>query len=517
MRSIFSSTTQHLHAVTAVFLAVSTLSACASPEAPEAEPLNFLLITTDDLEWSSVGAYGSNVENITPNIDKLASEGIRFTNAHVTIAVCQPSRQTLMTGRFPHNNGAPGFDPIADDVPILQEILRRAGYLNGGIGKTRHHQPKNRFGWDLGPNPDDPGAGVGMEDLGNGRDIELYKKYLADFLDMASAQQRPFWLMLNTHDPHKPFYGNGGEAFDYPVSREYLPEEIEVPGFLPDLPEVRQELAAYFTSVHRADDIVGAILGILDEKGFRDNTLVMFLSDNGMSFPFSKANSYLNSTKTPWIVRFPGTTSPGRVDTTHFISGTDYMPTVLEAAGLEQVSDMDGSSFLPILSGAPQGWRTSVFTEFNKPFSGIPLPMRAIQNKEFGYIYNPFHGHMKVAMESTDGPTWATMMDVGQTDPAIQERVDLFRDRVPEELYAYGTDPDALINLIDDPDYADILAELRQELANEMYMTRDSLLQQFEEEFGIRGLEIVAGCMDENDANYDSRANKRDHAMCDSK
>ena len=268
-------------------------------------------------------------------------------------------------------------------------------------------------------------------------------------------------------------------------------------------------------SVHRGDDIVGAILDILDEQGFRDNTLVMFLSDNGMSFPFAKANSYLNSTKTPWIVRFPGTTSPGAVDTTHFISGIDYMPTILEAAGLEHVPDMDGNSFLPILSRGLQGWRTSVFTEFNKPFSGIPLHMRAIQTVEFGYIYNPFHGHMKVAMESMSGPTWATMIEVGRTDAAIQERVDLFLDRVPEELYAYRTDPDGLINLIDDPDYADILAELRQELANEMYMTRDSLLRQFEQEFGIRGLEIVVGCTIENDAKYDSRANKSDHTLCD--
>jgi len=208
---------------------------------PEPAPLNFLLITADDLQWTSVGVYGSKVDGITPNIDKLASEGLRFTNAHVTIAVCQPSRQTLMTGRYPHNNGAPAFDPIADDVPVLQESLREAGYLNGSIGKTAHLKPKHRFRWDLGPNPEDPGAGFEMADLGNGRDIELYKKYTTDFLELAKEQERPFWLMLNTHDPHKPFFGNGGEKWDYPASRIYLPEEVEVPGFLPDLPEVREE------------------------------------------------------------------------------------------------------------------------------------------------------------------------------------------------------------------------------------------------------------------------------------
>ena len=467
------------------------MTACSSPAPKESEPLNFLLITADDLEWSSVGVYGSSVDDITPNLDRLASQGVRFTNAHVTIAVCQPSRQTLVTGRYPHNNGAPGFHPIADDVPILQESLRQAGYLNAIVGKARHMQPTERFGWDLGPDPENPGAGVWMEDLGQGRDIELYKQYVSRFLDKARTEERPFWLNLNTHDPHRPFFGMGAEKWDYPVSREYSPDEIEVPGFLPDLPEIREELAAYFTSAHRADDIIGAVLDLLDEAGYGDNTLVMFLSDNGASFPFSKANTYLNSTKTPWIVRFPGTIAPGTVDTTHFISGIDYMPTILEAAGLAEVENMDGHSFLSILSGERQVWRNSVFTEFNKPFSGISLHMRGIQNKDFGYIYNPFHSHEQVRMDSMSGLTWKAMVEAGKTNPEIQKRVDLFRDRVPEELYAYRNDPDGLVNLIDDPEYADVLRALRQELANEMFMTRDSLLTQFEDEFGIRGEAIV--------------------------
>jgi len=467
----------------AVFFAILCTNSCGAPESDQ--PINFLLITADDLEWSTVGVYGSQVENITPHIDKLASEGLRFTNAHVNIALCQPSRQSLLTGRYPHNNGAPGFQPIADDVPILQESLKSAGYLNGSIGKTRHLQPVERFDWDLGPDAGNPGEGIWMHHLGNGRDVELYKSYMTEFLQLAKKKEQPFWLMLNTHDPHKPFYGDGGDEFDYPVSRIYSSEEIEVPGFLPDLPEVREELARYYTSVRRADDIVGAILKILEDEGFLENTLVMFISDNGSSFPFSKANVYLNSTKTPWIIRWPGRTKPGTVDTTHFISGIDYMPTVLEAAGLQQVDNMDGASFLTLLQGGKQDWRTSVFTEINTPFSGISLHMRAIQNRDFGYIYNPFFGYENVDVEGNDGPTWAAMVEAGKTDPAIQERVDLFSNREPEELYHYKTDPDALNNLIADPAYANVLADLRRELANEMVRTDDFMLEKFQREFGV--------------------------------
>ena len=214
----------------------------------------------------------------------------------------------------------------------------------------------------------------------------------------------------------------------------------------------------------------------------------MFISDNGSSFPFSKANTYLNSTKTPWIIRWPGKTAPGSVDTTHFISGIDYMPTVLEVAGLQQVQNMDGASFLTLLQGGEQAWRTSVFTEFNTPFSGTDLHMRAIQNEHFGYIYNHFFGHETVDVEGNDGPSWDAMVEAGKTDAAIQARVDLFRTRVPEELYDYENDPDALVNLIDDPRYESVLAGLRQQLANEMFITDDFLLGEFEDAFAVRGV-----------------------------
>ena len=115
------------------------------------EPLNILLITADDLNYNSVGAYGCSIPGITPNIDRLAEEGLLFTQAYVNTAVCQPCRQSIMTGRFPHNNGAEGFEPIDDNVPTLPEQLKNIGYINGILGKEIHHQPVERFFWDFIP------------------------------------------------------------------------------------------------------------------------------------------------------------------------------------------------------------------------------------------------------------------------------------------------------------------------------------------------------------------------------
>ena len=130
---------------------IAFLSSCNSAEVKpeEYKPLNVLLITADDLNYNSVGAYGNIIPNITPNIDKLARQGMLFTQAYMNIAVCQPSRQSFMTGRYPHNNGAPGFDPIDRDVPTLQEELNRVGYLNGVIGKEEHLKPMDKFYWDF--------------------------------------------------------------------------------------------------------------------------------------------------------------------------------------------------------------------------------------------------------------------------------------------------------------------------------------------------------------------------------
>ena len=264
---------------------------------------NVLLITVDDLNYDSVGCFGCQVDDITPNIDKLASEGVRFNNSHVTIAVCQPSRSVLLTGRYPHHNGARGFEEIDASVTTLTQVLHREGFLNGIIGKEDHVAPKEKFFWD-------EYVQTYCEEEGWGRSPEVYYDKVKQFLTRAREEGKSFFLMANSHDPHRPYVGADDEMFYFghhtTADRIYTPEEITVPGCLPDLPDVRKELAQYFSSVHRGDQIVGKILQALDDMGYRDDTLVLFLSDNGMALPYAKTNCYLNSTKSPYIMRWPG-------------------------------------------------------------------------------------------------------------------------------------------------------------------------------------------------------------------
>ncbi|MHC4440194.1 MAG: sulfatase family protein [Planctomycetota bacterium] len=457
-----------------VLLAAGRLSALGA-DRQQKRP-NILLITADDMNWDAPGCFGGKTPDITPNIDRLAAEGVRFEHAHITIAVCQPSRSVLMTGRYPHRNGAEGFQPINTSVPTLQEQLNKAGYLNGILGKVTHLAPLEKFKWDMVED---------YKDLGYGRNPELYYKYAKDFFQQTSRQKKSFFLMANSHDPHRPFHGSEQEQKkfakvlkDIPApSRIYKDEEIEVPGFLPDIPDVRKEITQYYSSVRRCDDTVGAVMRALHESGQSGNTLVMFLSDNGMALPFAKTNCYLHSTRTPWIAAWPGRIKSGVVDKQHFISGIDFMPTALDAAGVDFPGGMDGTSFLPVLLGKKQPERDKVFTQFHQTSARNRYPMRCVQSHRFGYIFNPWSDGQRVFKnESQSGLTFNAMKAAAKKDESVAERVKLFQYRVVEEFYDFKSDPDGLNNLINDPDYKEEIDKLRKEMIDLMKKTNDPAL-----------------------------------------
>lgn len=451
------------------------------------QPLNVVFITVDDMNCDSVGAFGCPIPNITPNLDRLASEGMRFEHAHVSIAICQPTRSVWMTGRHPHRNGALGFDPINTNVPTLQESLRDAGYLNGILSKNEHLKPKEKFCWDFE---------VAAAQLTLGRGPQDYYEKASEFFALSAEQGKPFFLMANSNDPHRPFAGSDQEkgrnkpkknnrknkqqsqkkpASRYPSTPQFIsPEETVLPGFLPDLPEIRLELAEYFTSVHRADETVGAILKAIDDAGLRDSTIVFFMSDHGMPLPFAKTNCYYHSTRTPLIVRWPGVVEPNSIDKKHMVAGIDFMPTVLDALRLETIDGMDGHSYVPVLRGEPQPMRDHVFTSINTLSSKKAFPMRSLLTRKYGLIYNAWaDGETAFRNESMSGRTFKAMQDAAADDPKVAARVKHFQYRTRLELYDYVVDPNALNNVIDDPFHQEIKQELIRELLQEMKRTND--------------------------------------------
>jgi N-sulfoglucosamine sulfohydrolase len=443
---------------------------------------NVLIITVDDMTYNSVGVFGCKIPGITPNIDKLAGEGMRFTHAFTNTAVCQPCRQTLQTGRYPHNNGAEGFEPIDTDVPTLSEQLRKAGYINGILGKEIHHQPVEKFCWDYIPFVTEKDS---IWRKSSSRNPTLFHDYSANFFTLAKEQNKPFFLIANSHDPHRPFVGSTQDTIDFrnnlpPVTRQFSPEEIKVFGYLPDIPDVRKEVAQYYGSVFRADQSIGAVLDALNETGLADNTIVIFLSDHGAAFPFAKSQCYLNSNKTPLIIKWPKKIKPGSIDSLHLISAIDLMPTILESLGLSSVQNLDGRSFLPLLSGKKQNNRNYVFTTYYQIFGNVRYPMRCVQDRQFGYIYNFWSdGKFGISGDATGGLTWKAMIKAANDNPEIAHRVELYKHRVPEEFYDFKNDPDALQNLINDPRYANEIQKFRDKMFAFMNSSKDPALQAY--------------------------------------
>lgn len=439
--------------------------------------LNILLFTADDLHCDSVGCFGGRIPGLTLNLDAFAAEGMRFENAHVNVAICQPSRGVLATALYGHNSGIMGFMHTERDVPTIMQTLTNAGYLTGVLGKVGHSTPHADYKWDFVHD---------QKELGSGRDPELYYRYCKEFLARCRGEGKPFYFMVNSHDPHRPYHiaGKPIKGAKEP-SKTYAPDEVDVPGFVPDLPGVRQELSYYLNSARRLDDTFGKTMQALKESGFDGNTLVMFLSDNGIAIPFAKCNAYLASTLTPWIIRWPGVVRQGAVDTEHFISGIDFFPTVLEAVGLKIPKELDGFSFVPLLKGQKQAGRNRVFTQIDMKAGGDAVPMRCVQNKRFGYIFSPWADGKFWYRNNNEGLIMKAMVEAAKVDPEVAQRVKMFRYRSTEEFYDLRDDPDCLHNLVDEPQYTDDLRKMQNELRKWMKQTRDPLLTAFENRYSV--------------------------------
>ncbi len=462
---------------------ILSLSGCLNKKSKYDTPPNILIVSADDLNYNSVGVFGCSLEDITPHIDQLASEGMRFTNAHVNTPVCQPCRQSWLTGRYPHTTDSEGFEPIDEGVTTLSEQLKKLGYLNGILGKEIHHQPKEKFFWDFIPFATELDS---IYRKGHSRSPELFYTYSLKFFEMAKDQDKPFFLSANSHDPHRPFIGSRQDTATWgidnmpPVTRQFEPHEVDVLGYLPDIPDVRKEVAQYYGNVYRADENVGSVLKALEESGLANNTVVFFLADHGAAFPFAKAQCYLNSSKTPLIVKWPDKIKAGTTESKHFVTTIDLMPTVLDIAGLPQVPDLDGRTFLPLLQDQIQDDREYAYSSFYQIFARIRYPMRCVQNEEFGYIYNFWSdGQQQIRGDATGGLTWKAMNEAAKTDPEIAKRVDLFRYRVPEEFYHFKSDPDGLINLANDPMYANELAQFREKMLEMMQKYDDPAFEAY--------------------------------------
>jgi N-sulfoglucosamine sulfohydrolase len=446
------------------FLLAFALATPAALRAEDSPKQNLLIITADDMNADS-GSWNGGMAGLTPNLDAFAGTAHRFVNSHVTVPICQPGRSALMTGRVPHRNGALGFNPIRRDVPTLVEVLRDNGYFTGAIAKTVHMAPAEKFPWDAS----------GEQALG--KQPVPFADQFREMLGTAAKAGKPFFINANICDPHRPFIDGSQKDSHLDGVRICKPDEITVPAFLEDIPKVREEIAYYQTSVSRFDVAFGLIMRELKAAGREGDTLVVFMSDHGMPFPFSKATVYYNGTWSPVLLRIPGErTTQTRPE---LVSSVDVMPTLLELLRVAPPEGMDGRSWVPLLKGETQPDRDFVITHVNTVSSGLSLAQRCIRTKDRSLMFHAWaNGKTKFRAEALSGLTFAAMK--ASEDPGVKQRVKQLEESETLMFFDTAADPSERKNLVSDPKHAPEMAALAAKLLAHMKRTDDPQTAAFE-------------------------------------
>jgi len=436
-----------------------------SPTLSHAAQRNVVLMVVDD-QGLDAGCYGNDAIQ-TPHLDALAAVGTRFDYAFCTTASCSASRSVLLTGLQNHANGQYGHMHGYNDfhthafVKSLPVLLAKAGYRTCSIGKF-HVQPEKNYHFERYANEGIMGARSPVRMAENARDF------------IEQDDDRPFFVYLCTGDPHRSRVGFGNDR-KYPNvdEVEYDPDSIPVPHFLPDLPEVRRELAEYYQATTRADQGLGRLVKVLHETGHWDDTLVIYLSDNGIAFPGAKTNLYDPGMRLPLVIRSPDARRRG-IASRAMVSFVDITPTILDYAGAKGPDyKLQGRSFLPVLDEPdPTGW-DEVYASHTFHEITMYYPMRVIRTRKYKCILNVAYPlSFPFASDLYASKTWQAVLR-GGLEMYGSRSVEAYLHRPRYELYDLEDDPHEVNNLADDPPHAKILAELQGKLKKWQQDTKD--------------------------------------------
>jgi len=414
---------------------------------------NIILFITHD-QGQFLGCYDTpTTPNSlqTPNLDKLAKDGIRFTNYFCTAPQCSPSRGSIQTSLYPHQNGLMGLVNRGWSLPssnkTIPMYLREAGYSTHLIGLQHEARNVNTLGYDT--------VSKRMKDYRYDTN-RMFSEY-ESFFEKHKNDEKPFYLNIGTIEIHRPF------VIWSQVNNNY---SVKVPPFLPNNDKVRKDLSLFYGIINPVDEIIGKIVEVLERTGLKEDTLFIYTTDHGSPFPRAKCTLYDPGIKTLLIMNCSNQNlfNGGRIFD-QMISNIDLLPTLLDFIGEEIPENIEGKSFLPILKENTTLFRSEIFTEKN--YHEIYDPLRSVRTKEFKYIRNfePSEYLYQIPLD----------IERGLSGQGLKDKIKA--KRAEEELYDLKNDPNENNNLINDPVYEAVLIELRELLINWMKKTNDPLLE----------------------------------------
>lgn len=412
---------------------------------------NFIIFIADDVSWNDLGCYG-NPDVHTPNIDRLAGQSIRFNNAYLTASSCSPSRNSIMTGRYPHNTGAA---ELHTEPPLkmksFPEALKSNGYFTASSGKFHMGKYAERA-FDV--------IYRKGEDIGNGGEKSWIKTV------EERPKDKPFFMWFAALDAHRAWGEND-------FSGTHDPDKLTAPFYLMDGPETRKDLAQYYDEITRFDHYIGEVVNKLDSQGALGNTVIIIMADNGRPFPHSKTRVNDRGMKTPFLVYWPEKIKEAKV-TNSLISVIDIAPTLLSLASAEIPASVQGVSFEKLIEEPGASFRNHVFSEHN--WHDYEAYERMVRSDKFLYIYNgrPMQPQLGPA-DAVGSPSYAELNALKASNKLSAIQADIFTTpRAIEELYHLESDSLQLVNVASHPSYGEELLQMRNTLGLWQAQTGDS-------------------------------------------
>ncbi|WP_290797444.1 sulfatase family protein [Flavihumibacter sp. UBA7668] len=409
---------------------------------------NIILIIGDDISVDDLSCYNQQALP-TPNLDKLAAEGLKFNRFFVTASSCSPSRASILTGRYPHNTGAAELhSPVPSHLAYFPELLKNSGYYTALAGK-----------WHEGPNTARAYDTMLLKHNGAGGEAQWEQ------LVRATPANKPFFLWLAAHDAHRPWDNESDSPF--------TSEDVRVFPHLVDMPGTRQDIASYYNEIYRLDQYVGKLLKVLKEKGVLENTLVLFVTDNGRPFPGSKTLLYDRGVQSPLLLYWPdGIAKPGAVSDA-LISSIDLAPTFCELAGVSASHQFQGRSFAGLLNKPDQRFRNYVFLEQN--WHDFEAHARGVRTERYLYIKNnrpQFNQEGPLDVKAGAAVTDLRIARNRNELSALQQSI-YTSPRAAEEFYDTQSDSLQFGNRIDDPSFRREIRRLQKVLKRWIRQTGD--------------------------------------------
>ncbi len=453
---------------------------CTTHQIPE-KP-NILLIVSED-NGPDLGCYG-NTNVYTPNLDQLAAEGAQFNNAFVTYSVCSPSRGTIFTGLYPHQNGQIGLAThkyrMYEGIKTLPIYLREVGYLTGCIGKV-HVNPESEIPWDYRPGGLLNGANFGKKKMPE------YAVKAMEFL--RQSEEKPFFLMVNYPDAHFPVQY---DVEGLPTTK-IKPTDVDGPlNYVGANSEyLREYTANYFNCMNRLDESVGMLLDSFKTSGKAENTIIIYMSDHGAQFSRGKCSNYEAALRVPFIMHWPDKIKSG-IQREELISTIDLLPTILDLAGVEKPDFMPGESLMALAENEESDWTEYVFAGGTGSAPHFYYPRRSVRDKQFKLIHNinyleenPHVGFYNRRQGHFVAGT--SLKEIEKLNDDMAEVYRIWRNPPQFELYDLINDPLEFENLSDKPEYKEELERLNKVLKQWQVDTKDPFndpikLQHFNQE-----------------------------------